>query len=90
MSLYAPKTTRVLRQEIILRGDFNLFVSRLIDVSDPIPQILVPVCACITVIALGLFMSYEGIRLWKKKRHALSSQKSSPASDDQVKCLIDL
>lgn len=49
-----------------------------------IPQILVPVCACITVLALGLFMSYEGIRLCKKQRHALSSQKSSPASDDQT------
>ncbi|XP_016413977.1 tumor necrosis factor receptor superfamily member 1A [Sinocyclocheilus rhinocerous] len=49
-----------------------------------LPQILVPVCACITVIALGVFMLYEGIRLWKKKRQALSSQKSSPASEDQT------
>uniref|UniRef100_A0A8C2KMJ9 Tumor necrosis factor receptor superfamily, member 1a n=1 Tax=Cyprinus carpio TaxID=7962 RepID=A0A8C2KMJ9_CYPCA len=49
-----------------------------------IPHILVPVCACITVLALGVFMLYEGIRLWKKKRHASSSQKSSPASEDQT------
>ncbi|XP_043117682.1 tumor necrosis factor receptor superfamily member 1A [Puntigrus tetrazona] len=53
--------------------------------SDLMPQILVPVFACITVLSLGVFMLYEGIRLWKKKkRHALSSQKSSPASDDQT------
>uniref|UniRef100_A0A673HI11 Tumor necrosis factor receptor superfamily member 1A-like n=1 Tax=Sinocyclocheilus rhinocerous TaxID=307959 RepID=A0A673HI11_9TELE len=52
--------------------------------SGSIPQILVPVGACIMVLALGVFMLYEGIRLWKKKRHALSSQKSSPASEDQT------
>ncbi|XP_016143016.1 tumor necrosis factor receptor superfamily member 1A-like [Sinocyclocheilus grahami] len=52
--------------------------------SGSIPQILVPVGACIMVLALGVFMLYEGIRLWKKKRHALSSQKSSPATEDQT------
>uniref|UniRef100_A0A8C2JMQ5 Tumor necrosis factor receptor superfamily, member 1a n=1 Tax=Cyprinus carpio TaxID=7962 RepID=A0A8C2JMQ5_CYPCA len=51
---------------------------------DTLPQILVPVCACITVLALGVFMLYEGIRLWKKKRQALSSQSSSPAPEDQT------
>ncbi|XP_073703292.1 tumor necrosis factor receptor superfamily member 1A [Garra rufa] len=49
-----------------------------------LPQILVPVCACITVLALGVFMVYEGIRLWKKKRRASSSQRSSSPSEDQT------
>ncbi|XP_067257875.1 tumor necrosis factor receptor superfamily member 1A isoform X1 [Chanodichthys erythropterus] len=52
--------------------------------SDTLPRILVPVCACITVVALGLFMSYEGLRLWRKRNRALSSQKSSPAPEGQT------
>ncbi|XP_052434085.1 tumor necrosis factor receptor superfamily member 1A [Carassius gibelio] len=49
-----------------------------------IHHILVPVCACITVLAVGVFLLYEGIRLWKKKSRALSSQQSTPVSDDQT------
>lgn len=52
--------------------------------SDMLPRILVPVCACITVVALGVFMLYEGIRLWRKRNRALSSPSSTPAHEDQT------
>lgn len=74
----------------MLKGELNEFVSVLLGVSGLIHHILVPVCACITVLAVGVFLLYEGIRLWKKKSRALSSQQSTPVSDDQVKCLFDL
>lgn len=74
----------------MLRGDFDLCVSHHIDLSDTLPQILVPVCACITVVALAVFMLYEGLRLWRKRKRALSSHTSSPAPEDQVKFLINL
>ncbi|XP_051576353.1 tumor necrosis factor receptor superfamily member 1A-like [Myxocyprinus asiaticus] len=48
------------------------------DSTSTVPQILVPVCACIMVLAVGAFMIYEGIRLWRKKKRALSSQTSLP------------
>ncbi|XP_056090868.1 tumor necrosis factor receptor superfamily member 1A [Rhinichthys klamathensis goyatoka] len=52
--------------------------------SGTLPQILVPVCACITVVALGVFMLYEGIRLQRKRNRALSPQSSSAAPQDQT------
>lgn len=74
----------------MLRGDFNLCVSHHIDLSDTLPRILVPVCAFITLLALGVFMLYEGHRLWRKRNRALSSQTSSPAPEDQVRFLNNL
>lgn len=52
--------------------------------SGTLPQILVPVCACITVVALGVFMLYEGIRLQRKRNRALSPKPSSAAPEDQT------
>ncbi|KAG1940035.1 tumor necrosis factor receptor superfamily member 1A [Pimephales promelas] len=52
--------------------------------SGALPQILVPVCACITVVALGVFMLYEGIRLQRKRKRALSAPSSSAAPQDQT------
>ncbi|XP_077065074.1 tumor necrosis factor receptor superfamily member 1A [Siphateles boraxobius] len=52
--------------------------------SDKLPPILVPVCACITVVALGVFMLYEGIRLQRKRSRALSRQSSPAAPEDQT------
>ncbi|CAM4698300.1 unnamed protein product [Leuciscus chuanchicus] len=52
--------------------------------SGTLPPILVPVCACITVVALGVFMLYEGIRLQRKRNRALSTQSSSAAPEDQT------
>lgn len=49
-----------------------------------VPGILVPVCASITVLALAVFMAYEGIRHWRKRTQALSSQSSSPPSEEQT------
>ncbi|XP_052474818.1 tumor necrosis factor receptor superfamily member 1A [Carassius gibelio] len=54
-----------------------------INSSGTLQQILVPVCACITVLALGVLVLYEPIRLWKKKRQALSSEKSLTALEDE-------
>ncbi|XP_052000783.1 tumor necrosis factor receptor superfamily member 1A-like [Xyrauchen texanus] len=48
------------------------------DSTSTTPQILVPVCACIMVLAVGAFMIYKSSRLWRKKKQALSSQKSLP------------
>ncbi|XP_051574498.1 tumor necrosis factor receptor superfamily member 1A-like [Myxocyprinus asiaticus] len=51
--------------------------------TNTLPEILVPVCACITFLAVGVFMVYEGIRLWRKRQRALSPQLSLP--DAEVK-----
>ncbi|KAK7157380.1 hypothetical protein R3I93_008764 [Phoxinus phoxinus] len=52
--------------------------------SGILSPVLVPVCACITVVALGVFMLYEGIRLQRKRKRALSPQSSSAAPEDQT------
>lgn len=84
------QSVSAVQKQHAFRQELNLIVSRHIDLSGTLPQILVPVCACITVVALGVFMLYEGIRLQKKRNRALSTQSSSAAPEDQVKFLINL
>ncbi|XP_056619431.1 tumor necrosis factor receptor superfamily member 1A [Triplophysa dalaica] len=43
---------------------------------DTIPQILVPLCSCIMALSVGVFMVYEGIRLWRKRKRASTAQSS--------------
>ncbi|XP_056331970.1 tumor necrosis factor receptor superfamily member 1A [Danio aesculapii] len=51
--------------------------------EDTVPQVLVPVCASIMVLSLAVFMAYEGIRHWRKRVQASSSQSSSPAREEE-------
>lgn len=52
--------------------------------EDTVPKIVVPVCASIMVLSLAIFMAYEGIRHWRKRAQASSSQSSSPATEEEA------
>lgn len=51
--------------------------------SNNVSQIVVPICACIIAVLVGVFMLYEAIRLWRKRKRASSNQSSS--RDDKAK-----
>ncbi|KAI7807038.1 tumor necrosis factor receptor superfamily member 1A [Triplophysa rosa] len=58
--------------------------------TDTVSQIVVPVCSCIMAVAVGVFMLYEGIRLWRKRKRALSAQSSphDPVSMTEVETMV--
>lgn len=57
--------------------------------TDTVSEIAIPVCACIMALAVGVFMLYEGMRLWRKRKRALSAQQSS-SHDPVVKTEVEL
>ncbi|XP_055065592.2 tumor necrosis factor receptor superfamily member 1A isoform X1 [Misgurnus anguillicaudatus] len=53
------------------------------NVSDKVSQIVFPICACIIAVMVGVFLLYEAVRIWRKRKRASSNHSSS--RDDKAK-----
>nr|XP_055065594.1 tumor necrosis factor receptor superfamily member 1A isoform X2 [Misgurnus anguillicaudatus] len=51
--------------------------------SNKVSQIVFPICACIIAVMVGVFLLYEAVRIWRKRKRASSNHSSS--RDDKAK-----